>query len=147
MAGPCPAPARMWVSDAMRLLPVVMALWPLQALAETPLTAEAFEAHVLGKTVTYSRLGSIFGIEEYLTDRQVRWSVAPNLCQYGTWYPQDDDICFVYEGDPAPHCWTFWLRDGALVAQPADAGGSGFELKESAASTQGLACPGPDVGV
>lgn len=131
----------------MRLLPVILALWPLQALAETPLSAEGFEAHVLGKTVTYSRLGSLFGIEEYLDNRQVRWSVAPNLCQYGTWYPQDDDICFVYEDDPIPHCWTFWLKDGALRAAPADDDGSGFELVESDATTQGLACPGPDVGV
>lgn len=146
MAARCPVPGRMWVSDLMRLLPVAFALFPLAAMAEAPLTADGFEAHVHGKTVTYSRHGSIFGIEEYLEGRQVRWSVAPNLCQYGHWYPQDDAICFVYENDPAPQCWTFWLQDDALVALAIDAA-PGAELYETASSDQGLPCPGPDVGV
>lgn len=146
MAAPCPAPGRTWVSDAMRLLPLALAFAPFAAFAEAPLTAAGFEAHVLGKTVTYSRQGSIFGIEEYLEGRQVRWSVAPNYCQYGTWYPEGDAICFVYEADPTPHCWTFWLREGALVALATGAD-PGTELFETAASDQGLPCPGPDVGV
>ena len=116
-------------------------------LAETPISPEQFEAHVTGKTLTYQQYTSVFGIEEYLPDRKVRWSTAPNECQYGSWYPQGDAICFVYEYDPTPACWTFWLKDGALRAVPADDDGSGFELVESDATTQGLACPGPDVGV
>lgn len=130
----------------MRRLAFALLLWPVPALAEPPLTAAGFEAHVAGKTVTYARQGTVFGIEEYLADRQVRWSVAPNLCLYGRWYPQDDDICFVYTDDPAPHCWTFWLKDGALVALSAG-GDPGSELFEVEASTDGLPCPGPDVGV
>jgi hypothetical protein len=96
--------------------------------------------------VTYSRLGSLFGIEEYLPGRQVRWSVAPDHCQYGIWYQEGGDICFVYDADPVPHCWTFWLRDGRLVAQPAG-DDQGFELLETGSSSDGLSCPGPDVGV
>lgn len=149
MEAPCPVQARMSVSDHMRLLSLALGLFPLAALAETPsaapLDAAGFEAHVTGKTVTYARLGSLFGIEEYLPGRQVRWSVAPDMCQYGTWYQAGDDICFVYEADPEPHCWTFWLQDGALVAHAAE--DAGFELLESASSTDGLPCPGPDVGV
>jgi hypothetical protein len=146
MAAPCPVPARMWASDPMRLLAFAVALWPLPILAEASLTAEGFEAHVLGKTVTYARQEGVFGIEEYLPGREVRWSVAPNLCQYGSWYPEDGNICFVYLDDPTPHCWTFWLRGGALVALSADSD-SGTELYEVAAHDQGLSCPGPDVGV
>ena len=116
------------------------------ALAETPLTPEGFEAHVTGHTLTYRQYGTVFGIEEYLPDRKVRWSTAPNECLYGSWYPQDDDICFVYEYDPTPACWTFWLKDGALVALSTN-GLPGEELHEVDASTQGLPCPGPDVGV
>jgi len=108
------------------------------ALADTPITAEAFEAHVTGKTLTYQQFDYVFGVEEYLPDRKVRWSTAPNECLYGSWYPQDDAICFVYEYDPTPACWTFWLQDGGLP---------GEELHEVDASTQGLPCPGPDVGV
>lgn len=114
--------------------------------AEPPLSAEAFEAHVTGRTITYDQHGQIFGVEEYLTDRRVRWSVQPDLCQYGIWYPQDDDICFVYEDDPIPSCWTFWLRDGALVAL-STLDSPGQELYEVDNSQTPLPCPGPDVGV
>lgn len=116
------------------------------ALAEPPITADEFEAHVTGKTVTYQQQDYIFGIEEYLPDRKVRWSVAPDECQYGTWYPQGENICFVYEYDPTPACWTFWLRGGALVALSENAL-PGNELHEVDAGTQPLPCPGPDVGV
>ena len=130
-------------------LALILALAPLQALAEPPLTAEAFAAHVTGKTITYQQQDTIFGIEEYLTGRKVRWSVAPDECQFGSWFPQGDDICFVYEYDPTPHCWTFRLRAGVLVAQSADgAPGTppGPELSEIDRSDTPLPCPGPEVG-
>lgn len=116
------------------------------ALAETPITAQEFEAHVTGKTITYQQFQTLFGIEEYLPDRKVRWSTAPNECLYGSWYPEGESICFVYEYDPTPACWTFWLKDGALIALSVN-GIAGEELHEVDASGQGLPCPGPDVGV
>ena len=127
-------------------IPVLsLALSAIPALAETPVTADQFEAHVTGRTVTYRQFGSIFGVEEYLDGRKVRWSTAPNLCQYGSWYPEGDSICFVYEYDPTPACWTFWMRDGALVAlSTLDAPGA--ELYEVARDQTPLPCPGPDVG-
>ncbi|MFN3992782.1 MAG: hypothetical protein ACK4IU_07705 [Tabrizicola flagellatus] len=112
----------------------------------TPISAEEFEAHVVGKTVTYHQHGLLFGIEEYLPDRKVRWSVTADTCQYGVWYPSGQDICFVYEDDPKPACWTFWLNDGALVALSTEAA-PGQELYETSADTTPLPCPGPDVGV
>jgi hypothetical protein len=129
----------------MRLSALLLCL-AAPALAETPVTAPAFEAHVTGKTITYRQFDYVFGIEEYLPGRQVRWSVAPGLCQYGIWYPQGDDICFVYEDDPTPHCWTFWLRGGALVALSTD-DAPGNELYETDRNDRGLDCPGPDLGV
>ena len=130
----------------MRLALTLIALLPGPALAETPITADQFEAHVTGKTITYQQRDYIFGVEEYLPDRKVRWSVAPDECQYGIWYPRDDTICFVYETDPTPICWTFWLKGGALVALSENSL-PGEELHEVDAGTQPLACPGPDVGV
>ena len=128
-------------------LALILALPALAATADDlPMTGAEFDAYVTGKTLTYSQFGSVFGIEEYLPGRKVRWSTAPNECLYGSWYPQDDDICFVYEYDPTPACWTFWLKDGALVALSTN-GLPGEELHEVDASTQGLPCPGPDVGV
>ena len=127
-------------------LALLLALLPSLAPAETPITPEAFEAHVTGKTLVYRQFDSLFGVEEYLPGRKVRWSTAPDQCQYGTWYPKDEAICFVYEYDPTPSCWTFWLRAGALVARSTD-GLPGEELHEVEASDQPLPCPGPDVGV
>lgn len=117
----------------------------MPALAQTPLTAEAFEAHVTGYTITYQQFSGIFGIEEYLPGRQVRWSVAEDLCRYGSWYPQGDAICFVYEYDPTPHCWTFWLEAGTLRALSVN-DLPGAELTEVDRNDTPLACPGPDVG-
>ena len=156
MVDRCPVPAPMSGPDPMRSLALILTVLPLQALAETPLpetplpetplTAAEFESHVLGKTVTYADSAGVYGIEEYLTDHMVRWSVAPELCQYGTWYPEGDNICFVYEDAPDPSCWTFWLRGNALTALQVNAP-LGSELHEVAANDQGLPCPGPDVGV
>jgi hypothetical protein len=132
----------------LRLVPLAMALACLAGAvaAQTPLTGDQFEAHVTGKTVTYRQRDQVFGIEEYLSGRKVRWSVAPGECQYGSWYPQDRYICFVYEYDPVPHCWTFWKEDDALVAL-SDTGQPGEELYEVDRSETPLACPGPDIGV
>lgn len=130
----------------MRRTLLALALAATPAFAERPLTAEEFEAHVTGKTVTYQQYENVFGIEEYLPGRKVRWSTAPDECQYGSWFPEADKICFVYEYNPTPICWTFWMKDGALVAL-SETGIAGEELYEVDASDQGLPCPGPDIGV
>jgi hypothetical protein len=135
----------MWASDPMRALVLGLCACASTALAGPPLDADGFSAHVTGKTITYQQAGNLFGIEEYLDNRRVRWSVGENLCQYGIWYPKDQAICFEYEGDPVAHCWTFWLQDGALVALSV-LGQPGDELYESARSDTPLACPGPDIG-
>jgi hypothetical protein len=129
-----------------RLLPALALLATITpALAQPPLTAAEFEAHVTGYTITYQQFSGVYGIEEYLPGRQVRWSVAENLCQYGSWYPQDEAICFVYEYSPTPHCWTFWLEGGTLRALSVN-DLPGAELTEVDRSDTPLACPGPDVG-
>ena len=130
----------------MRRTLLALALAATPAFADAPLTAEEFEAHVTGKTVTYQQYENVFGIEEYLPGRKVRWSTAPDECQYGSWFPEADKICFVYEYNPTPICWTFWMKDGALVAL-SETGIAGEELYEVDASDQGLPCPGPDIGV
>lgn len=131
-----------------RLLPalaLLAAMTPAQAQTQTALTAEEFEAHVTGYTITYQQFSGVFGIEEYLPGREVRWSVAENLCRYGSWYPEGDAICFVYEYDPTPHCWTFWLQGGTLRALSVN-DLPGAELTAVDRSETPLSCPGPDVG-
>lgn len=129
------------------LLALALTLAPLAVAAEgTPMTAEEFDAYVTGKTLTYSQYGNLFGIEEYLPDRKVRWKYSEDICQYGSWFQREDMICFVYEYDEAEHCWKFWHEgDGLTALSINDAPGA--ELKEDAQTTNGLNCPGPDVGV
>jgi hypothetical protein len=129
-----------------RSFALLAAVWPCLAQAAPLMTADEFEAYVTGFTVTYRQQDAIFGIEEYLDDRKVRWSVGPGACQYGSWYPDGPAICFVYEDDPTPHCWTFWIEDGALAALSTEAA-PGSELYEVDRSPKPLSCPGPDVGV
>lgn len=118
---------------------------PLVAAAQTPITAEEFDAYATGKTLAYAQGEDIWGIEQYLPGRRVVWAFSADECQYGTWYPKDEQICFVYDNDPEPQCWTFYRHGSGLRAK--FAGESGTELAEVAQSKEPLNCPGPDVGV
>lgn len=130
----------------MRSALLALLLSALPVAAAEPMTAEEFDAYVTGKTLTYSQYDSIFGVEEYLPGRKVRWMVVEGECQYGSWFERDGLICFVYEYDPAEHCWTFW-REGEGLAALSVNDAPGSELSEVAQTTEGLNCPGPDVGV
>lgn len=116
------------------------------ALAETPLTADQFDAMTRGKTFYYAENGADYGGEEYLPDRRVRWSFLDGRCKDGSWYEEAGRICFVYEDSPEPQCWTFYDGPGGLIAR--------FEnnpdatlLYETRQSEKPMMCLGPEVGV
>ncbi len=118
---------------------------PADAADDTAMTAAEFEAYVEGKTLYYSGLGGDFGIEQYLPGRRVVWRFLEDDCQYGKWYENDtNQICFVYEEDPTPKCWTFWTEDGRLAARFEN--NPGAELYEARQTTDPLQCRGPAVG-
>ncbi len=123
---------------------LIAALLPLPALAETPMSGAEFEAYATGKTLTYAFNGGVFGTEEYLPGRTVRWAFTEDVCQFGRWYEKETQICFLYEDDPDEQCWQFFNTPTGLRAQYMD---GGTQLSEVEQSTTGLGCPGPDVGV
>lgn len=127
-------------------LSLALTIFANAAVAETPMTGAEFDADVTGKTVTYDYGNGLFGTEEYLPDRRVRWAFEGDSCIYGTWYQAEDQICFLYENDPTPQCWLYFLEGGAIRGRYMGPGG-GWEINESARTTQGLSCAGPDVGV
>ena len=127
-------------------LTLSLCMTPLAAFAETPLTGAEFGADVTGKTLTYDYGNGILGTEEYLPDRKVRWAFEGDICMYGTWYQDKDQICFVYDSDPTPQCWLYFLESGKIRGRYMGPGG-GWEILESARTTQPLSCAGPDVGV
>jgi hypothetical protein len=116
------------------------------ALAEAPLNGPAFDSATMGATITYDYGNGLFGTEEYLPGRKVRWAFDGDLCIYGEWYEQDDEICFVYEDDPTPHCWLYFLEGGKIRGRYMGDGG-GWEILESSRDGGPLPCAGPDVGV
>ncbi|MDZ4134968.1 MAG: hypothetical protein U1D06_05145 [Paracoccaceae bacterium] len=113
--------------------------------AAEPLTAEEFDAYSQGKTLTYSQYGAVFGAEQYLPGRRVRWAFKGNECQDGYWYEDAGLICFVYENDPAAQCWNFWQDTSGLSARYAG-DPDGAALSEVESATTPLICAGPDVG-
>jgi hypothetical protein len=129
----------------MRQMLFSLVLLPLPALAETPLSGEEFDSSVTGSTITYDYGGGIFGTEEYLPDRRVRWAFEGDTCVYGTWYQKTDEICFIYENDPEPKCWHYFLRDGAIHGTFRGVGSD--NIVEVERTSNPLPCAGPDVGV
>ncbi|MDP3261775.1 MAG: hypothetical protein U1E06_02625 [Tabrizicola sp.] len=129
----------------MRLAVLLSAL-AFPALAETPLTGPQFDANVTGSTITYDYGGGLFGTEEYLPDRAVRWAFEGDTCVYGTWYQRGEQICFVYDNEPTPQCWLYFLENGGIRGRYMGPDG-GWEILESQRTTNPLSCAGPDVGV
>lgn len=115
-------------------------------LAETPLTAQEFDALTLGRTMTWAEFGAVYGVEQYLPGRKVRWTVMGDDCKTGHWYQDGPAICFQYEDDPAPDCWEITSSGAGLLARyttnPPEA--EPVVVRET---TELLACLGPEVGV
>ncbi len=123
---------------------------PLPVQAQSAMTGPEFEAYVTGRTLTFAENGIVYGIEEYLRDRRVRWAFVGDECQEGYWYDAQIDggpmICFVYEHAPDDHqCWTFFRSSRGLKARfmndPA-----ARELYEVQQSGEPMMCLGPRVG-
>ncbi len=130
----------------MRVLALLACLVALPAAADAPMSAAEFEAYVTGRTLTYTDRGVVYGIEEYLPGRRVRWAFINDECRDGYWYEAGGEICFVYEDNPDPQCWVFTQRGGRLSALFTGAE-NGRELYEAQKSEEPLICLGPDVGV
>lgn len=106
--------------------------------AETPMTADEFEAFVLGKTLTFATTGNQpYGVEYYAPNRQVIWSFVGEECVRGEWYDvateTGTNICFEYENSTETQCWQMFNIDGQLRADFMNRPGTTilFETQES----------------
>jgi hypothetical protein len=115
-------------------------------LSAEPLTPDQFDSLVTGRTLTFSRQGVLFGIEQYLPDRRSLWARDDGICQYGKWHSVGRDICFVYNGESGPHCWVFEEVDGKLTAFQAGEV-SEDRLVVTDVTEAPLACTPPGLGV
>jgi hypothetical protein len=131
----------------MRILLLVSALaLATPALAETAMTAAEFEAYATGKTLDYYSGGEVFGREVYLPGRKVRWAYTADECKLGHWFAQSDQICFLYDGDPEPKCWTIW-PDGEGLSASYMTDTPDIAPRTVRETSEPLSCAGPDVGV
>jgi len=129
----------------MRLAFALLLLTALPASAQTLMTAAEFERYATGKTLTYARSGEVFGTEQYLANRRVRWAFTGSECTEGVWYEDAGLICFVYDHDPTPQCWSFMQDASGLHARFND-DPAGTALSEVEQTTTPLICAGPDIG-
>ncbi|MFP7571209.1 hypothetical protein [Marivita sp. S2033] len=129
------------------LIPALIAgCTALPALAAEPLNGQDFDAYVTGKTLYFGQNGEAYGVEEYLDNQRVRWSFLDGKCKDGIWYEDSGMICFVYEDNPNPQCWSFFKEsDGlrAIFENNPDA----TTLYEAQQNDEPMMCLGPDIGV
>lgn len=125
---------------------LALVLLATPVLAEPTLSAEEFDALTLGRTMTWAEFGSVYGVEQYLPGRKVRWTVVGDDCRTGNWYPDGSAICFLYEGDIDPYCWEITASVAGFRARLAtDPPESEPVVVED--TTEQMACLGPEVGV
>lgn len=130
----------------MRYLILALLTAAAPALADTPMSPEAFERYTEGKTLYFGRSGDYYGVERYMGNRRVTWSFLDGRCLEGEWYgAEEGQICFVYEDDPNPHCWRFFDSPGGLVAEFSD-NATQVPLYEARERDDPMVCYGPDVG-
>ncbi|MCZ4256109.1 hypothetical protein O4H53_11200 [Sulfitobacter sp. G21635-S1] len=127
-------------------LSLLLALPALPAAAQDLMTAEEFDAYTRGKTLFYGRNGSAYGAEAYHGNRRVEWSFLDGECRAGEWYQDGELICFVYEDNPDPQCWSFSRGTGGLIARFQNDPQT-TELYEARDVGEEMLCLGPKVGV
>ncbi|SNS58354.1 hypothetical protein [Tropicimonas sediminicola] len=127
------------------LLTCLLLLLPALAAAETPLTAEEFDARTQGRTLFFYSEGRAYGAERYRENGRVTWTFLDGQCKEGRWYPEGRFICFVYDDTPDPQCWTFFDSGNGLRALFEDREGA-TELYEAGEAEEPLFCLGPEVG-
>lgn len=131
----------------MRVVTILLCLICLPATAaDRPITAEEFDRHTQGKTLFYGVDGIDYGVEEYLSNRRVRWAFLGDECVEGYWYAEGSNICFAYEAREGAQCWQFFLSDGRLTARSMNEG-SGRTVYEINKSSEPMICLGPKTGV
>jgi len=110
------------------------------------MSSDEFDSYTLGKTFYYGSVGEPYGAEEYLENKRVRWSFLDGKCQEGVWYEEAGLICFVYENQPDPQCWSFERGGGGMIAR-FENDPNLTELYEVEKSVEPLMCLGPEIGV
>lgn len=85
---------------------ILSLIFAAPCFADNALSQKEFEELAQDRTLYFFRDGVFFGAEEFHDNRLTTWKFSDGTCVSGRWYPIQDQICFEYEADPTPHCWT-----------------------------------------
>jgi hypothetical protein len=130
----------------MRHVALLLALCAALPVAAETMSAAEFDAYTQGKTLFYAQGGQAYGAEVYYENRRVQWSFLDGECKEGEWYEDSGQICFVYDDNPSPQCWSFVESAGGLIAR-FEGSSTGTELYEADDRGEEMLCLGPKVGV
>ncbi|MGB3247110.1 MAG: hypothetical protein WBB25_21460 [Sulfitobacter sp.] len=131
----------------MKFMTLIIALLlALPATAQDTMSAEEFDDYTRGKTLFYGRQGAAYGAEIYHENRRVQWSFLDGECKDGEWYEDAGLICFVYDDNPTPQCWSFSAGPRGLIAR-FENDPTASELYEAQDMGEDMLCLGPKVGV
>ena len=131
----------------MKFAPLLLALVvALPASAQDTMSAAEFDAYTRGKTLFYGRQGAPYGAEIYHENRRVQWSFLDGVCKEGEWYEDAGLICFVYEDNPDPQCWSFEASPRGLIAR-FENDPTSSDLYEAQDVGEEMLCLGPKIGV
>ena len=129
----------------IRVLCLLLGLWPAQMQAETVVSPSDFEELSTGKTLYFFHNGQFFGAEQYFPGRKSLWQYNGGECMEGEWFAQDALICFRYRKDPRVQCWHFLEKSSGFIAR-GENDPPELYLDLGGIDTQPLNCPGPDYG-
>jgi len=108
------------------------------AIAQERLDGPSFDALLEGQTVTFvAPDGFTTAQEAYHPGRRVTWLHSADTCRKGRWYPQGEQICFLYEGSDTPSCTIFSHNNGTFVSYHYEAD---FAWTSIAVTTEPIAC-------
>ena len=130
----------------MKTLALLLTLIAAPLGAQDLMTAEEFDAYTRGKTLFFGQNGQAYGAEIYHENRRVEWSFLDGDCKTGEWYEDAGLICFIYENNPDPQCWSFTRGTGGLIARFENRPNT-TELYEAQDTDEKMLCLGPKVGV
>lgn len=130
----------------MRILACLLTLLSFPLAAQNLMSAEEFDAYTKGKTLFYGNSGQAYGAEIYHENRRVEWSFLDGECKSGAWYESNGLICFTYENNSTPQCWSFIKGPNGLIARFENRPDT-TELYEAKEGDQEMLCLGPKVGV
>jgi len=130
----------------MKRIALMIALLAPPVCAQELMTAEEFDTYTRGKTLFFGQDGQAFGAEIYRENRQVQWSFLDGECKDGEWYEDAGLICFVYDDNPNPQCWSFVKGPKGLIARFENRDTT-TQLYEAEDIGKEMICLGPKVGV